>query len=505
MLLIHPPQVRNCEPPVALTRLAGALKEAGEEVTLVDGALEGFLWLCSQPPGDTEDPQARLVRRKKDRILNMVGSTCSRDRYIKQVSDIKRLAATAKPVTDKDCHLTPADFQDPGRSPLKSEDLILSWKRPEEDLFYPWFSRRIAELLEKGVHSHVGISIGYLSQALTGMAICGFIKKQFPRMKIQLGGGLINSWVKGPSDTRFLSRLADGIQSGEGEKNIVEFTGRVYCGPGLPFFGDLYNPSIHGKYLSPVKILPYAASTGCSWKRCTFCSENWEDNAYCEVPPARVEKELKALCTEHKPDLIHFCDSEISRQLLQVLLKRPPDADWYGFSRFIPEMTGAAYCRKLAASGCRMLCMGLESGDQDVLDSLKKGINLEQVSIILKNLKDAGIKTFIYIMFGTPAEDRTAAFRTRDFVLSHSAYIDYLNVSIFNMPVGSEEALNLKTRSFYEGDLALYREFVHPAGWNRGEIREFLSREFKKVPELREILKRTPPVFTSSHAALLPV
>ena len=186
-------------------------------------------------------------------------------------------------------------------------------------------------------------------------------------------------------------------------------------------------------------------------------------------------------------------------------MQDPPGPDWYGFSRFIPEMTGSAYCRKLASSGCRMLCMGLESGDQDVLDSLKKGIRLDQVSLILKNLKEAGIRTFIYIMFGTPAESRKEAFRTRDFVLAHKDHIDYLNLSIFNMPAGSGEASALETRSFYEGDLSLYTDFNHPGGWGRGEIRAFLNNEFRKIPELKEILMRTPPVFTTNHAPFLPI
>ena len=358
----------------------------------------------------------------------------------------------------------------------------------------------MTELLQKSGETYVGISLGYLSQALTGMAMCGYIRKTFPGVKVQLGGGLINSWIKGPSETVFLYKLAHRVQSGPGEEGIVKFTGREYKGPGTPYFGELYKRKAGKDYLTPRKILPYSASLGCSWKRCTFCSELWEDNPYCELSPEESIQQLRILIERHEPELIHLCDSEISRQLMQRILNNPPGIQWYGFSRFLPEMTGAAYCRKLAASGCAMLCLGLESGDQDVLDNLRKGIRTDQVRTILANLKEAGIGTYVYIMFGTPSENREKAFRTRDYILRNAGNIDYLNVSIFNMPAGSREAEKLAVNQFYDGDLSLYSEFSHPEGWNRRNVRDFLDREFRKVPELGEILKRTPPVFTANHA-----
>ena len=55
-------------------------------------------------------------------------------------------------------------------------------------------------------------------------------------------------------------------------------------------------------------------------------------------------------------------------------------------------------------------------------------------------------------------------------------------------------------RPFYDGDLSLYTDFVHPKGWNRGLVRNFLDREFKRHPAVAAILRRDPPLFTSNHA-----
>ena len=99
---------------------------------------------------------------------------------------------------------------------------------------------------------------------------------------------------------------------------------------------------------------------------------------------------------------------------------------------------------------------------------------------------------------GTPGGD--AAIRTRDFVASRADRIGFINVALFNLPVASAEVPRLETRAFYEGDLSLYRAFVHPGGWNRDAVRAFLAEEFNADPAIKTILARTPPVFTSNHA-----
>ena len=64
----------------------------------------------------------------------------------------------------------------------------------------------------------------------------------------------------------------------------------------------------------------------------------------------------------------------------------------------------------------------------------------------------------------------------------------------------SEEARSLSTQKFYEGDLSLYRSFLHPAGWQRGNVRNFIEKTLKKHPAVAPIIRRTPEFFTSNHA-----
>jgi radical SAM superfamily enzyme YgiQ (UPF0313 family) len=147
-----------------------------------------------------------------------------------------------------------------------------------------------------------------------------------------------------------------------------------------------------------------------------------------------------------------------------------------------------------------MLKIGLESGDQSVLDDLQKGVDLEEASSALKNLKEAGITTYVYLLFGTPPEGLKEARKTLDFVVKHHRCIGFLNLAIFNMPIYGPEAQQTERKTFYEGDLSLYTGFNHPKGWSRKLVRQFLDKEFRRHPAIASILRRDPPAFTSNHA-----
>ena len=117
-------------------------------------------------------------------------------------------------------------------------------------------------------------------------------------------------------------------------------------------------------------------------------------------------------------------------------------------------------------------------------------------------LSRAGIATYVYLLFGTPSESLEEARQTLDFTRRHHRAITFLNLAVFNMPVASDEAAELPGTGFSDGDLSLYRDFVHPSGWDRRAVRTFLDREFRRQPEIGVILLRDPLLFTSNHAAL---
>ena len=233
-----------------------------------------------------------------------------------------------------------------------------------------------------------------------------------------------------------------------------------------------------------------------------FCPERAEGNKYIQRPPRIVVSELRSLVKEVKPALVHLTDNAVSPAVLKYLSENPPGAPWYGFVRVTDHLADPDFCMALKRSGCVMLKLGVESGDQGVLDAMHKGNDVAITSRVLKTLSQAGIAVYVYLLFGTPGESEKEARATLDFVVEHSAYINFMNLAIFNLPLFSHDSKGLQRSSFYEGDLSLYSDFVHPKGWNRIKVRRFLDNEFKKHPAMKPILQRQPPLFTSNHAPL---
>jgi hypothetical protein len=289
----------------------------------------------------------------------------------------------------------------------------------------------------------------------------------------------------------------DELHAGPGEEKLLALAG-IQGGCGGHALDLERNGS--GPYLSPAEVVPISASEGCYWGKCSFCPEKAEGNPYRQVPPAEMLQEIERSGQGASGKLIHFCDNAMSPALLKSMAARESAVPWYGFARVTPQLRDPDFCRALRRSGCVMLKLGIESGDQGVLDALGKGIRLEDSLGVLEAVKGAGIGTYAYLLFGTPAEDGEGARKTFDFIAGHHELIDFLNLSIFNLPRESAGSFGLHTFDFSEGDLSLYQGFVHPMGWDRNKVRQFLDKELKPHPAIARIVRADPPVFTSNHA-----
>jgi hypothetical protein len=497
MLLINPPIAKPCEPPAGIARLAGALRGQGLDCRLLDANMEGLLHLLASPPSPTDTWSRRASRNLAANLaaLRNPATYVNLARYQRAVADVNRVLEQAG--RTRQLALNFANYQDPRLSPLRSEDLLRAAARPEENIFYPYFAKRLPRLLAENNPAMVGISLNYQSQAASTFAMAGFLKKQYPDLPLVLGGGLITSWLRNPAWKNPFTALIDHLVAGPGEEFLLGLLGhKVHPGQQAPTYTDL--PL--NDYLAPGFILPYAAASGCYWNKCSFCPEKAEENPYLPVAPERVLDEIDLLATQTKPVLLHFLDNAISPALMRALIAKPPGVDWYGFARIDRELAELDFCVALRRSGCVMLKLGLESGDQGVLEATGKGTNLELVSRALGALHAAGIATYVYLLFGTPAESIIEARRTLEFVVRHQEAIGFLNLAVFNMPVCSTEARTLAVSDFYEADLSLYTDFEHPGRWDRQAIRRFLDQEFKRHPAIAAILLRDPLIFTSNHA-----
>jgi len=505
VLLIHPPVVKPCEPPAGIARIAGYLRgRCHIPCALLDANLAGLEHLLGRdrPAADTWTGRALRSRAAHLRTLRDPLTPRHFDRYRRAVYDLNRLLVLSDPSGGQVPNLV--NFRHRERSPLRSADLIRMAERPEENLFHDSLQGIVDEAFDRHRPSHAGISLNYLSQALCAFALIGMVKKRHPGVPVVLGGGLVTSWMRRPGWENPFAGLVDHMVAGPAEGKLGAILGAGvepanddrFCLPdydGLPL----------DAYLSPGRVLPYSASSGCYWGRCLFCPERAEGNPYVPVPPGRAVRELEVLVRKFRPALIHVLDNAMSPALMEALVREPPGVPWYGFARITEHLADPDFCVRLRRAGCVLLQIGLESGDQSVLDTLQKGIRLSLAQKVLGCLKQAGIAAYVYLLFGTPPETAAGAERTLEFTAAMRECIGYLNVAIFNMPAQGPEAQTFGALPFYEGDLSLYTDFVHPAGWDRKSVRAFLDREFRRHPSIAPILRRDPPFFTSNHAPFI--
>ena len=331
MLLINPPVAKPSEPPAGIAKLAGALAAHGIPYRVLDANLEGLLYLLDQPCTVSDTWTRRAVKGISKNIagLREPATYRSLDRYKRAVRDINRVLAVSGGTSGAVPGL--ADYQHKRWSPLRSADLIAAAEHPEQNPYFPWFSKRLPELLAEGNTRFIGFSLNYLSQALCTFAMIGYIRKEFPGSKIVLGGGLVSSWMKHPGWNDPFTGLVDHLVAGPGEVPLLTLLdGEVHRGEHyVPDYGSL----LYDGYLSPGFILPYSGSSGCYWNKCSFCPETAEDNPYHPVPAHLAMNDIRSLVAGTKPVLLHLLDNSISPALMRAIAADPPGVPWYGFAQ----------------------------------------------------------------------------------------------------------------------------------------------------------------------------
>ena len=537
VLLIHPPVAKASEPPGGIAALAGALEKAGVECAVLDGNLEGLEGLIRSAAGG-EDAWSRRALRDRERNLKSIRQSAiyaAPDRYVRVVADLNRLLGNSAPLCpDAPIRISLANYQDHELAPTRSQDLLQAARQPERNPFTAILEPVITRAMERLQPAAVGFSLNYLSQALCTFALIGFVRRNWPGVRILLGGGLVTSWagrlpgegggrpgarpsqrtgpdcapkpkpqshlagdLSTPHENSF-GGLVDILIPGPGEARLLQLLGADSPGKVAHSLPD-YSRFPLDAYFSPGRILPYAASRGCYWNRCAFCPEPAEGNRFLPVGRSRVVEDLRLLADRYHPVLVHLVDNALSPALLDALIRMPPGPPWYGFVRFSHRLADLAYCRLLRQAGCVMLKLGLESGSQSVLDQEGKGVDLVLAEQVLKNLKAAGIASYVYLLFGTPSESECEARATLEYTVRLHNEIDFLNVALFNLPITGRIRQDLEIMP-HTDDLSLYTAFRHPKGWDRRMVRRFLDREFRRHPAIAAILRRDPLLFTSNHA-----
>ncbi len=525
LLLIHPPAARPAEPPLGTAVLLSHLRRAGATAEAIDANLEAYLYMLD---GDRladaagPAPATALHRAMKNvpRALSFLRSPAagtSFPRYASAARHLNTALSAYRGVSTRE-RWTLGDYVHGGLSEFSSRDLSLVGSGKAGTVFSGYFRDALLPRVERMRPRGIAISVNYRHQLLPAFELAGLLRRRLPGIPVYGGGGMITSWKNALRGMGNAFLPFDRVGFGPGESALAAVAGGASPGNGvffedgdavefLPDFG--FAPL--REYLSPEPVLPVAATRGCYWRRCRFCPE-----AVAPVHPYRAADagtfptRLRELSDRYGVRRFHLTDSAIPVGVLRAMADAGSalrGLSWHGFARFERELLDPGFASALAAAGCAMLQLGLESGSQRLLDRMGKGTRVADASAILSNLARAGIVPYVYVMLGAPGETEIDAERTRSFLAEHAGEIGFLNLSILNLPREASwpeiaEGSASREDGFPDeaGPLGLYRRVPESDGWGRASVRRFLQKRILGDPAIRILAARTPPWFGDSHA-----
>lgn len=537
--LVSPPQAKPCEPTPGLLALAGHLRARGLPCALVDGNLEvqevllsaASLGRCAQDLRAAGASPARIT--SAERSARAVGEAVAALRRRETYGSYPRYRAAVDALAEgyrtlsraRGARIGLADLEEPGLSPLRGSDLREAHRSalaPEVEAL----ARRV--LATDPVL--VGVSATYLSQAVPAFALASALRREGYRGLLVLGGGVVTSWASRLRPESPVFEGWDALIVGPGEEALARFAARggVEPVPGVlaPRNGIwdrmgsgarppvCFEPDGTGlpwhRYLAPGPVFPLSATRGCYWRRCRFCPEAAQDrqpfrSARAEALAAAMTRAAQAAGASW----FHLTDDAVPPALLRGLARRLSGSGlrWYGFARLEPQLEDPSFARELADGGCAMLQLGVETASQALLDRLGKGVPAGRAGRAVRNLAAAGIRTFVYLLFGVPGETDGEVTRTLRWAEEHASSITFLNLALMNLPRGSDVeggAPSMEAAEETGADLSLYHAGAAVGLPDRRALRRRLE-EARSDEWLRSTLARTPPGFTSNHAAFAPL
>ncbi len=135
--------------------------------------------------------------------------------------------------------------------------------------------------------------------------------------------------------------------------------------------------------------------------------------------------------------------------------------------------------KAMREAGCRLMIVGYESGDQQILKNIKKGATIDMAQRFTKNAHSLGLTIHADYIVGLPGESRESIRRTVDFAKSLDT--ETIQVSIAHPYPGTEfmdyvKKNDLITIDSMTDDQGHQLPNIHYPGLDRAELVEWVER-----------------------------
>jgi len=280
--------------------------------------------------------------------------------------------------------------------------------------------------------------------------LASLIKQKFPKTKIILGGPHASAL---PAET-MKSECFDYLVYGEGEYTFLEFVqgkpllkikglvyrdkGKIKINPPRELIKDLdvlpppaidllpdikaYKPQAVSYKRRP--CFSMITTRGCP-HHCQFCDHSVFSHKYRAHSPERVFEEIKHLVKRYGIKEIKFLDDNFCldnkrvEKICDLLINADFKITWVCSGRVDMDLS---LLEKMKKAGCWQICIGIESGNQKILDFIHKNIKLERVKEFVEKAHKNGIKVRGFFILGHPIDTPETIEQTLNFALSIPLY-----------------------------------------------------------------------------------
>ncbi|MBN1823315.1 MAG: radical SAM protein [Endomicrobiales bacterium] len=275
------------------------------------------------------------------------------------------------------------------------------------------------------------------------LRIAEIAKRIFPNVKVVMGG--VHPTVM-PEEV-LSSKNVDMVVRGEGEETMAEIVSGADPGkiagisyrdgaqktrhnPDRPLIGDLDKIPPPAYHLLPMKkyypaigsykrlpAMSIFATRGCPG-RCTFCYRTFFGKTR-KRSARNIMEEVELLRNRYGVREIAFYDDAFTvfrktvMEFCDLLNEKKLDVSWSCFTR--ADLIDEELLKRMKSAGCHLVLFGVESADEEILESINKKIDLEKVKKAVKEARKAGIETRASFMLGNPGETEETIKKTINF------------------------------------------------------------------------------------------
>ncbi len=153
---------------------------------------------------------------------------------------------------------------------------------------------------------------------------------------------------------------------------------------------------------------------------CSFCAVKQRTEKFRRRPIGIIKEELLSLRKINRTQIINFTDETINlpvsefEKFLYMLIEIDIGYKWYSFFR--TEYITNSLASLMKKSGCLAVMLGIESGNDVMLNRMNKGVNSQQLENSLTIFKKHGIHTICFFIVGFPGETKESIQDSVDFI-----------------------------------------------------------------------------------------